>query len=196
MEVPSRPSFQWTSSHLALNCALPWLQSKPASSSDTSTRIMLTHYSSLGAPLVGSSTSTSVTSTVGGGWSTTTSPPLLWMSALPSVPSFSSSVFSFLARLCLIIGAPLSLAPLLTELVLLSERQSAETITTVLAHGSGKLLATNEGSNLAAYQNRLCRGAIVGNNCEGERLSYVRIIQRNLWLVFLEVSIPLIVSVD
>ena len=152
--------------------------------------------SCLGALLVGSSTSTSVTSTVGGGWSTTTSPPLLWMSALPSVPSFSSSVFSFLARLCLIIGAPLSLAPLLTELVLLSERQSAETITTVLAHGSGKLLATNEGSNLAAYQNWLCRGAIVGNNCEGERLSYVRIIQHNLWLVFLEVSIPLIVSIE
>lgn len=149
MEVPSRPSFQWTSSHLALNCALPRLQSKPASSSDTSTRIMLTHYSSLGAPLVGSSTSSSVTSTAVGGWSTTTSLPLLWMLALLSVPSSSSSAFNFLARPCPIIGAPLSLAPLLMELVLLSERLSAETSTTALAHGSGKLLATNEGSHSA-----------------------------------------------
>jgi OPT family small oligopeptide transporter len=97
----------------------------------------------LGSWSVGLSTNSSVTSTVDGGWSTTTSPLLLGTLVLLSAPSSSSSVFSFPATACLITGELLLSATLWMVLAvpLTPERwlPMARSLVQPREHGSGNL---------------------------------------------------------
>jgi hypothetical protein len=97
----------------------------------------------LGSWSVGLSTNSSVTSTVDGGWSTTTSPLLLGTLVLLSAPSSSSSVSSFPATACLITGELSLSATLWMALAapLTPERwlPMARSLVQPREHGSGNL---------------------------------------------------------